>query len=271
MTTPTILMTGALGAVARMIRPPMLARYGSLLLTDRAATADLSDGEDYRPANLEDADRLVEITRGIEAVVHLGGKATEGSWEEILKSNIEGLHNLYEACRINGVKRIVFASSNHAIGFYPRNRRLTVDHRVRPDSRYGVSKAFGEALGALYAMKHGLGVLDIRIGHVAARPADHRRLSIWIHPEDLVSLVAIGIEHPDIVHEVVWGTSANERGWWDNAPAFRLGYRPVHRAEDHRDHALAEQERIAPDPVADTLQGGPYCSAEFDGDPDRIL
>jgi uronate dehydrogenase len=198
--------------------------------------------------------------------VHLGGFSVEGPWETILSANIIGCYHLFEAARRHGVKRIVFASSNHAVGFYPRNRRIGVDASVRPDSRYGVSKAFGEALGALYAFKHGLRVLCIRIGHVLDAPVDRRRLSIWLKPEDLARLVRIGLEHPDLRYEIFYGASDNERGWWDNEAAFRYGYRPEGRSEDFRDAALAAEGRLPRDPLGNWYQGGPFCSDEFDGD-----
>jgi uronate dehydrogenase len=167
------------------------------------------------------------------------------------------------------VKRVVFASSNHAVGFYRRTRRIGVDVLPRPDSRYGVSKAYGEALGAYYADKFGLRVLCIRIGNVADRPVDERRLSIWIAPEDLAQLVRIGLEHPALHYAVVYGVSDNARGWWDNDGAFRLGYRPRGRAEDHRDAALAAQASLPPDPIGDLFQGGAFCSDEYGGDIER--
>jgi len=141
---------------------------------------------------------------------------------------------------------------------------------VRPDSRYGVSKAFGEALGALYADKHGLRVLCLRIGHVLEAPADRRRLSIWLSPRDLVQLVRIGLEHPDLRYEIFYGASDNERSWWDNSRAFAYGYRPTGRAEDHSDAALAAQAKMPPDRVGDFFQGGPFCSDEFDAERDGI-
>jgi uronate dehydrogenase len=137
---------------------------------------------------------------------------------------------------------------------------------VRPDSRYGVSKAFGEALGALYAFKHGIKVTSIRIGNFGDEPVDRRRLSIWLKPEDLVQLVRIGLEHPDIRCETFFGASDNARGWWDNADAFRFGYRPTGRAEDFRDAALAADAKLPPDRIADWYEGGPFCSDEYDGD-----
>jgi uronate dehydrogenase len=177
---------------------------------------------------------------------------------------------MFEAARRAGVKRIVFASSNHAVGFYPRSRTIGTAETVRPDSRYGVSKAFGESLGALYAFKHGIGVTCLRIGNFADRPVDARRLAIWISPDDLTQLVRIGLEHPDIMFEVLYGASDNARAWWDNARARELGYRPTGRSEDHVAQALAAQAKLAPDPVGDHYQGGPFCTAEYTADLDRM-
>ena len=163
----------------------------------------------------------------------------------------------------------MFASSNHAVGFYPRHHHIGTDVTARPDSRYGVSKVFGEAVGALYADKHGLGVTCLRIGNFGDKPLDHRRLSIWLKPEDLVQLCRIGLEHPDIHFEIFYGASYNERAWWDNHRAYDLGYRPTGRGEDFREHAMAEQAKLKPDPVGDFYQGGTFCSMEFDGDSGR--
>jgi len=141
-----------------------------------------------------------------------------------------------------------------------------VDVTVRPDSRYGVSKAFGEAVGALYADKHGLQVTCIRIGNVGDKPLDKRRLSIWVKPEDLTQLVRIGLEHPDIRFEIFYGASDNEAGWWDNSNARRFGYRPQFRSEDFREEAMAAQAKLPADPIGDRFQGGPFCSDEYDAD-----
>ena len=121
---------------------------------------------------------------------------------------------------------MVFASSNHAIGFYPRTQRIGVGVTVRPDSRYGISKAFGEAVGAFYADKHGLRVTCLRIGNVGDAPLDQRRLAIWLKPEDLVQLIRIGLEHRDIRFEIFYGASDNADAWWDNSNARRFGYKP---------------------------------------------
>jgi uronate dehydrogenase len=132
-----------------------------------------------------------------------------------------------------------------------------------------VSKVFGEAMSALYADKHGLEVFCIRIGNVDEKPIDVRRLSIWLHPEDLVQLIRIGLEHPDIRYEIVYGASDNARAWWDNSRAVALGYRPAHRSEEHLDHAFAGQAKTGPDAIGDVFQGGAFCSLEYSGRPVR--
>lgn len=265
-----VLMTGAAGAVGGMVRPLLAPVYPEIVLSDVNEPPDLGANETFIAADLTDLASVERACEGVDGIVHLGGYSVEGPWEAILQSNIIGCYHLFEAARRQGVRRVVFASSNHAIGFYPRVQRIGVDVVPRPDSRYGVSKLFGEGLGSLYADKHGMRVLSLRIGNVGERPLDKRRLSIWISPGDLTQLIRIGLEHPDLRYEVVYGVSLNERSWWDNSVAYAYGYRPTGRAEDFREHALAVQAKLPPDPVGDFFQGGTFCSMEFDGDNDRI-
>jgi uronate dehydrogenase len=264
---PRVLLTGAAGDVGTRLRPMLLEAYGALRLSDlREPAVPPRPGETFVRADLADPAQVAPIVEGIDAIVHLGGFSVEGPWETILSANVVGTQVLYEAARRARVRRIVFASSNHAVGFYRRDR--PIDHAVppRPDTRYGVTKAFGEALGALYADKHGLRVFNIRIGNVADAPVDRRRLAIWLAPADLMQLVRIGIEHPDVRYEIVYGASDNARGWWDNRRAHELGYRPTARSEDHAARILAAAE--PPDPVGDRFQGGSFCAQEFDHDPE---
>jgi uronate dehydrogenase len=262
-----VLITGAAGDVGSRLTALLRDAY-RLRLSDIKIPAGLSGDADFVLADLADKAAVQRAVAGMDAILHLGGFSVEGPWDTILNSNIIGCYNLFEAARLAKVRRVVFASSNHAVGFYPRRRRIGVDAPVRPDSRYGVSKAFGEAIGALYAYKHGLRVACLRIGHVADAPVDRRRLAIWIRPEDLAQLVRIALEHPDIRYEIFYGASDNERAWWDNAAACRYGYRPQFRAEDFRDAALAAQARLPGDPVGDWYQGGTFCSDEYDdGEP----
>ncbi|NWG24514.1 MAG: NAD(P)-dependent oxidoreductase [Pseudorhodoplanes sp.] len=260
-----VLVTGASGGIGTRLRTLLKGVYPQIVWSDIGAPADLGSDETFVVADLAKMDEVAKAVEGVEGIVHLGGHSVEGPWDTILNANIIGCYNLFEAARVARVKRIVFASSNHAMGFYPRRRKIGINAPVRPDSRYGVSKAFGEALGSLYAFKHGLRVTCLRIGNFGDAPLDQRRLSIWLAPQDLVQLIRIGLEHPDIRYEIFYGASNNERGFWDNEAAFRYGYRPQGRAEDFRDAALAEQARLPPDPVGDWYQGGPFCSAEYDG------
>ncbi len=264
----TVLITGAAGDIGGRLRSLLKGVYPRLRLSDLKAPADLAADEVFIKADLAQTAEVEQAVAGVDGIVHLGGFSVEGPWETILRANIVGCYNLFEAARRHGVKRVVFASSNHVVGFYPRRRRIGVDAAVRPDSRYGMSKAFGEAAAALYAFKHGLRVACIRIGNVADHPVDRRRLSIWIKPQDLVQLIRIGLEHPDIRYEIFYGASDNERSWWDNERAFRYGYRPQGRSEEHRDAALAAQAQLPSDPLGDWYQGGPFCSDEYDGDGD---
>jgi uronate dehydrogenase len=255
----TILITGAAGGIGSHLRRELRGRY-RLRLSDRRPIRPLAEGESFVRADITKLDELLRATRGVDAVVHLGGYSVEGLWADIHPANIVGCYNAFEAARRGGVKRFLFASSNHAVGFYRRDQ--VIDHQVpvRPDSRYGVAKAFGEALGSLYADKYGMQVLCMRIGNVNPSPLDKRRLSIWISPRDLAQLVTIGIEHPDLRFEVVYGVSGNARSWYDNANAVRLGYRPQDDSEAYAAEVLA-RERPG-DPRAETYQGGTFVHEE---------
>jgi uronate dehydrogenase len=263
----TVLITGAAGDVGSHLRRELHERY-KLRVSDIKPIKDLRKGEKYVRADVSKLADMLRATKGVDALVHLGAWPVEGDWPLILSSNIVGGYNGFEAARRNGVKRVIFASSNHAVGFYRRDE--TIDHRAipRPDSRYGLSKAFGEALGALYAHKYGLEVMAIRIGNVNPEPLDRRRLSIWISPRDIAQLVSIGIDHPDVKCEIVYGMSDNHRAWWDNSNAYRLGYRPVDKSEAWAADLLAKHVDN-PNPLVEQYQGGTFVAAEDGGDPSR--
>ncbi len=160
---------------------------------------------------------------------------------------------------------MIFASSNHAVGFYRRDETISVDVTTKPDTRYGVSKAFGEAMGSLYADKYRVGSLAIRIGNVGQRPADVRRLAISLSPRDLAQLVRIGLEHPDIHFEIVYGMSDYKCSLWDNGNATRLGYQPKDRSEDWAEKVLANGKPDTDDDAAEAYRGGTFVSLENGG------
>jgi len=263
----TVLITGAAGSVGSHLRRELAGRY-ALRVSDLKPIKALADGEKFVQGDIARMKDALIITKGVDAIVHLGGFAVEGPWETILEANIVGLYNVFEAAHRNGVKRILFATSNHAVGFYPRDQKI--DHRVypKPDSRYGVSKVFGEAVGSLYADKYGMQVFCMRIGNVNPEPVDKRRLSIWISPRDLAQLVTIGIEHPDVRFEIVYGISGNKRAWYDNSNAGRLGYKPQDDSEKWAEEIL-KKEPAGADPLIEKYQGGTFVLAELGGDPSR--
>jgi uronate dehydrogenase len=259
-------MTGAGGGVGTRLRTLLKPIYPELVLSDLKAPDDLRADETFIAADLSDFAQVEAAVAGVDGIVHLGGYSVEGPWETILQSNIIGTYNVFEAARRQGVKRVVFASSNHVVGFYPRHETIGVDAVPLPDTRYGLSKLFGEGVGSLYAYKHGIGVLSIRIGNFGDRPLDERRLAIWLKPDDLVSLIRIGLERPGLIYEVVYGMSDNERAWWDNDRAYVLGYQPEGQSEAFAEAVLAAQATLPKDDVGDYFQGGPFCSQEFDAD-----
>jgi uronate dehydrogenase len=264
-----VLITGAGGGIGRGLRETLRGVYPILRLSDRIPVAPARDGEEVDQTELSDMAAVEKMVAGCDGIIHLGGISGENTWEKILEGNIVGLYNVFEAARRAGVKRIVMATSNHAVGFYPRAQ--AIDHRVtvRPDSRYGVSKAFSEALASLYSDKHGIGFLCVRIGNYGTRPIDSRRLSIWVSPRDLTQLVRIGLEHPELRYEIVYGVSDNQRSWYDNANAYRLGYKPEDDSEPQAAQVLSAEAGQVKNPIAEKYQGGTFCADEYDAKTER--
>jgi uronate dehydrogenase len=261
----TLLITGAAGDIGTHLRRELAGVY-SLRLSDVRPIQPLNAGETFEPGELASMEDMLRVTGGVDAILHLGGVSSEADWEPILQANVIGCYNVFEAARRNGVKRVLFATSNHAVGFYRRDE--VIDHTVypRPDSRYGLSKVFGEQVGRLYADKYGLEVLCLRIGNLNPKPVDKRRLSIWLSPRDLAQLVRIGVDHPEIRFEIVYGVSNNRRSWYDNANAHRLGYRPQDDSEPYAAEILARHVDDA-DPRVEVCQGGTFVRLESGGNP----
>ncbi|GAB2918156.1 NAD(P)-dependent oxidoreductase [Paraburkholderia jirisanensis] len=264
-----VLITGAAGHIGRALRAGLAGRY-QLRLADIAPQAPAGAGEEVVSADITRLEELLPVMQGVDTVVHLAGIPDEDTWQKIRDMNIEGCYNVFEAARQAGVKRVVFASSNHAVGFHRRDRMIDDTVPLRPDSRYGVSKVFGEALGRLYADKHGMSVACLRIGSFRADDtvSAPRHLNTWISHRDMVQLTQRCIDHPDYHFVIAYGVSNNARNRWSNANARFLGYQPQDDAELGAARIAAsgqhEDEREA------LFHGGFGCIVEFDGDVRRI-
>jgi len=256
-----VLITGAAGRLGSALRKNLLGAYPILRVSDRVPLTTDDPREEVDTTDLSDLEAVKKMMTGVDAVVHLGGCVTESAWQTIVDANITGTYNVLEAARQCGTKRVLFASSNHAIGFHARDVKL--DHTVYPlpDSRYGASKVIGEGLAALYAYQHGVQTLCMRIGNFAVKPTEERHLSIYLSHRDFFQLVRIGIDHPDILFEVVYGVSANTRSWWDNSNAYRLGYKPQDNAEDYAGEVRMDLPPTnADEAMVQKYQGGIFCT-----------
>lgn len=261
-----VLVTGAAGGLGNALRGHMKGEYALLRLSDINEMRPADRGEEVVQCDLADRDAVVALCEGMDAIIHFGGFSHEADWDTIHSANILGAINLWEGARIQGVDRVVFASSNHAIGLYRRDMRLDHTTPPRPDGRYGLSKAFGEDLAALYAYKFGVRGFCVRIGSCFDQPVSARMLHTWQSRPDLARLVRAGLT-AEYVFEIVYGVSDNSDSWWDNSRAYELGYAPQDSVEQWR----AQIEGIvSTDPIDATFQGGPFAADEFVGEPKRV-
>jgi uronate dehydrogenase len=264
-----VLITGAAGAIGRALRKAYSGLY-LIRLSDIIPLGPPAAGEEIAPADLGDIAACIAMMRDVDCVVHLGGVSGEDRWEKILPANIAGCYNVFESARLAGVRRVIFASSNHAVGFHRRERFLDLDVVPRPDTRYGVSKVFGEALGRLYADKYGLSVASLRIGtfRTPDRPDNARQLLTWISHRDMAQLIRRCIDHPDFHYIVAYGVSNNLRSRWDNTDIKFLGYSPEDNSETYAQEILAKGE--VENEISAQFHGGFYTPMEFAGDPAKI-
>ena len=253
-----LLLTGANGNLGRELRPRLRAYCDTLRLSHRSEMGPAGPGEEIVIADLADAEAVLALLRGVDAVVHMGGVSTEQPWASILAGNIVGAYNLYESARRNGVRRIVFASSNHVTGFYRQDEVVSPRDPVRPDGLYGLSKAFGENLAQLYWDRYRIETVSLRIGSAFAAPKDRRMLATWMSFDDTERLVAAALGAPVVGHSVVYGMSDNHTTWWDNTPARHIGYRPQDSSERFRDEVEARQQELDAGDPAVVYQGGAF-------------
>lgn len=249
-----ILITGAAGRIGGYLRAGLPQLGWELRLLDRVAIDGVAG---TIVADVRDREQLSKAMIGISAVVHLAGAAhPSSSFVDVLASNIEGTYAVMDAAREEGVGRLVFASSNHASGFSRLSDEVTPGAGDRPDSYYGVSKIFGEALGRLYADRYGLQVACVRIGSCFDRPSNPRMLGSWLSPSDVVRLVHACLTSSRLEYAVVYGISRNTRRWWDLAPAEALGYDPQDDAEAFAGEILAPFGGVDPTTTGDRQGGG---------------
>jgi uronate dehydrogenase len=253
-----VVLTGAAGTIGSTLRDAWRGRFPLLRLVDVQDLGEAREGEETKVLDLADFQAARRAMEGVDAVVHLAAIPVENRFDRLLAANIAATYNVFEASHQAGVRRVVFASTNHVTGFYARGERIGPDDPVRPDSLYGVTKVFGEALGRLYADKWALEVVCLRIGSFGDGPRDADALPMWLSPGDAVrlftrALVATGI--PRFL--VVYGASNVPDAWWDNPGAAVLGYEPADEVDPEVRRALAAEE------PSSNFQGGLFARREY--------
>lgn len=256
----SLLLTGAGGRMARPLRPALLESCERLRLYSRSDIETLDDREEVVRGDLENLESLERACAGVDVVIHLGGKADEADFSEILSSNIVGTHHVFEAARRAGVRRVVYASSHHVTGFHSPEEMVSIDSAVRPDTYYGVSKVFGEAIGRLYHDKWGLEVVCLRIGVCREEPEKSDQLRTWLSVPDSIRLVRAAVEN-DIAggFATVYGVSDNSRRFWDTRGSEQIGFTAQDSADDFADRFDGDREFSSP------YQGGAFTGSEYRG------
>lgn len=256
----TLLITGAAGGLGTILRRELAGWPDHLRLSDIAEIENPGPGEEVVTCDLADLDGVLRLVEGVDGIVHLGGKSIEGEFETILNANLRGAYHVFEASRRAGGKRILFASSNHAIGFHEREKRLDGSSEHRPDSLYGLSKCFGEDLAQFYFDKFGVESVSVRIGSCFAKPRDRRMLATWLSPRDFANLIKCTFEAERVGATMVYGASANKEQWWDNSHAAFLGWTPIDSSEQFREEIEATNPRKDPADPSVKYQGGGFAA-----------
>ncbi|MDR5760339.1 NAD(P)-dependent oxidoreductase [Caballeronia sp. LZ035] len=256
-----LLLTGAAGGIGQAIRHRVadFARHVRISDLPGVLGSESAPHEEIVPCDLADREAVDALAAECDAVIHLGGVSVERPFEEVLEANIKGVFNLYEAARRQGVKRIVFASSNHVTGFYRQDEIIDATARKRPDGYYGLSKSFGEDMAQLYFDRYDIETVSIRIGSVFPEPKDRRMMASWMSHDDFHDLLRRSLFTPDVGHTIVFGMSANAHTWWDNRCAAHLGFVPHDSSEPFREKVEGTPPPLPTDPVA-VLQGGAFTT-----------
>lgn len=255
-----ILLTGAAGRLGSYLREPMLDLADEVISTDIVADiGTLYARETYRPADLAKLDEVLPLLEGVDMVVHFGAIPDEAPFEQILGPNIIGAYNIWEAAYRHGVRRVVYASSIHAVGLHARQDFIGVDAPHRPDTFYGLAKCFAEDLARMYWEKRGLEAVCLRILS-CAQVTSARALGTWLSYDDLIHLVNRAVDTPTTGFAVIYGVSNNDRAPVDNSKASFLGYRPKDNAEQFAKQVLAAEPAPDPKDPDQMCHGGPFAS-----------
>ena len=258
-----IVLTGAAGRLGSYLREPMTGWANELVSTDIVDDiGKLYPGETYIKGDLANLDDMLRVLDGAEMVVHMGAYADEGPFEKLLGPNFVGSYNIWEAAHQHGLRRVIYGSSIHAVGMYPKNEFISVDAAHRPDTFYGLAKCFTEDLGSLYWDKRGLESVHMRILS-CAQVNNARALGSWLSYDDLIQLVQRCVETPVTGFSVIYGVSNNDRAPVDNAKASFLGYRPKDNAEQFAAEVLANEPPMNPQDPGHMCHGGPFASVEL--------
>ena len=265
---PIIVITGGSGRIGSMLRQRLARPARILRLLDITPAPSPGPDEEVVVASVTDMAAMSEALTGADAVIHLGGVASEAPWDKIFAINIQGTYTVFEAARRAGVPRVIFASSNHAVGFTPRSAFPAPDYAFpAPDTYYGVSKVTGEALASMYHDRYGLDAICLRILSCFERPATLRMLSTWLSPDDAGRLfeACLTVERPGF--RVAYGVSANTRGGWVSLGEARaLGYEPRDDAEDYASEVIAAHGAPDPDDPVFAYLGGEFTRPDYDAE-----
>lgn len=259
-----VLLTGASGNLGRMLTQALAELGWTLRLTDVAPFPDpLPAQASFTRADLNDGVTILRLAEGCGAILHFGGISNEQAFETVLGPNIRGLYHVYEAARRERA-RVVFASSNHTIGFHERTETISPEDHFLPDGFYGLSKAYGELMGRLYWQKHGVESVFLRIGSCFPEPTDARMLASWLSYPDLARLVVRAVVATDVRTSVVWGASANSRmSWWRDDAREAIGWAPRDSADPYAGQLAG---KLSGDAVAERYMGGGFCAMGYSRD-----
>ncbi|MDA9122488.1 NAD(P)-dependent oxidoreductase [Paracoccaceae bacterium] len=258
-----LVLTGAAGRLGSYLREPLSELCDNLVSTDLVeGIGSTYSGETYIKADLANFDEVNALMDGAEMIVHFGALSDEDTFDEILSSNIIGAYNVWEAAARNHVNRVIYASSIHAVGMYPKNEYIGINVPHRPDTFYGLAKCFAEDLASLYWDKKQVEAVCLRILS-CAKVTSSRALGSWLSYDDLILLVKRAIDAPTTGFSIIYGVSNNDRTPVDNSEASFLGYKPKDNAEQYADKILKNANKVDKNDRAQIFHGGPFAAVEL--------